>query len=472
MQFNTQSTGTRTVNLAGGKAYTVSPKFELVSILLTSFLQNQFYRSKEDTLSTLLPLIAKDPLFAAKAAIYARREYGMRSITHVVGGEIAKLVKGETWTRKFFAQLFKRPDDMLEVVAYYTGKYGKRPLPNALKDSIRTALSGLGEYALAKYRGEGKEIKMVDLVNLTHPKATPALTKLIKGELKSTGTWETKLTQAGQKAEGEEDKAEMKSAAWMDLLSSKKLGYLAALRNVRNICKQAPEAVPMLCELLTNAEHIKKALIFPFQFQTAIEEVKTDVPRPVLIALAQALELSVENCPVFDGKTLVAVDVSGSMQSENVMNTAALFGAVMWKRNDSAMVLYNDRLGIAQGLPVDSVSSIAAGIASKCRGGTNLALVFNWMLTAPESFDRIVLLSDMQSWQHDRSMPSYLTQYRQRRGKDPFVYSLDLAGHGTALFPESKVFCLAGFSPEIFEVMRMLETDRQALIKTIEGQFI
>jgi hypothetical protein len=73
---------------------------------------------------------------------------------------------------------------------------------------------------------------------------------------------------------------------------------------------------------------------------------------------------------------------------------------------------------------------------------------------------------------HDRAMPSYLAQYRQRRGKDPFVYSLDLAGHGTALFPESKVFCLAGFSPKIFDVMRMLETDRQALIKTIEGQFI
>ena len=39
----------KTENLAGGQAYTQTPELELVSILLTSFANDTFYKSANDT---------------------------------------------------------------------------------------------------------------------------------------------------------------------------------------------------------------------------------------------------------------------------------------------------------------------------------------------------------------------------------------------------------------------------------------
>ena len=80
----------RTVNRAGGEAFVQNPKMQLASVLLTSFAQDQYYRSAKQTFDDLVKLLAQvDPQFAAKAAVYARTEMGMRSITHVLAVELA-----------------------------------------------------------------------------------------------------------------------------------------------------------------------------------------------------------------------------------------------------------------------------------------------------------------------------------------------------------------------------------------------
>ncbi len=68
---------------------------------------------------------------------------------------------------------------------------------------------------------------LVDAVNLVHPPHTEALGALIDGTLAPAETWETKLTQAGQ-TDGS------KSEAWAQLVRTRKLGYFALLRNLRN----------------------------------------------------------------------------------------------------------------------------------------------------------------------------------------------------------------------------------------------
>ena len=93
----------RITNRAGGDAFAQSPKMELASILLTSFAQDQYYRSANDTFKELTALLAKvDAKFAAKAAIYARNEFGMRSITHVQAAEISAYVSGQPWAKDFY----------------------------------------------------------------------------------------------------------------------------------------------------------------------------------------------------------------------------------------------------------------------------------------------------------------------------------------------------------------------------------
>lgn len=471
MRFNTESVGTKTTNLAGGDAYKVDPKFELVSILLTSFVKDGFYRSADDTLAKLKTLIKQtDPLFVAKAAVFARREYGMRSITHVAAGEIAKNAKGETWTKRFFARVFKRPDDMLETVAYYESQYGKHPIPNSLKKGVALAISEYNEYTLAKYRGEGKSIKMVDLVNLCHPKNTPAIKKLVAGELKSTETWEAKLTEAGKSEEGEEKKstekvAELKAEAWRELLETGKLGYFALLRNLRNIEKQAPDLIPLAAKALTNRDAIKRCLILPFQYLKAVESIKNQL---LTCAVSDALSLSLDNCPKLPGSTAVVLDSSGSMQSANLWDTAKLFGAVLFKSNSADIFSFSSECKQFTAIPTDSLPGIMGRIPY-FGGGTDFHSIFK-ALRKP--YDRIIILSDMQGWVGQSAPTQDFWIYKKSYKCNPFIYSIDLAGLGTMQIPEPQTFLLAGFSEKIFDTMRMLEEDRNALIKRIEAEVI
>lgn len=212
-RFNQNSEGTKTVNLAGGQAYSQTPELELVSILLTSFANDQFYKSANDTFDRLKELVRIcDKQFVAQAAIYARTQFGMRSITHVVASELAKHISGEKWAKDFYSAIVYRPDDMMEIISYHTSKNGK--IPNSMKKGIAKAFNKFDRYQLAKYRGEGKGFKLIDVVNIVHPvpveKNADAINALVKGELKSFDTWETELSKAGQVSNSEEEKADFK----------------------------------------------------------------------------------------------------------------------------------------------------------------------------------------------------------------------------------------------------------------------
>ncbi len=129
----------RTTNLAGGQAYVQTPQMQLVSILLTSFAQDQFYRTAKGTFDGIVQLLPQvDAQFAAKAAVYARHQYGMRSITHVLAAELAAHASGQAWSKAFYDRIVRRPDDMTEIAAYYFNKGGKT-LPNAMKKGFASA---------------------------------------------------------------------------------------------------------------------------------------------------------------------------------------------------------------------------------------------------------------------------------------------------------------------------------------------
>src|SRR3954451_1025589 len=114
MKFNTllkRAVLGNTTNLAAGCAFTQSPKDELVSILLTATLGDQFYRSGDATAVRVKELVGStdDKAFVAKAAIYARTKAGMRSISHLVAAALARGVKGATWSKRFYALVVHRP---------------------------------------------------------------------------------------------------------------------------------------------------------------------------------------------------------------------------------------------------------------------------------------------------------------------------------------------------------------------------
>ena len=475
-RFNTTSTGTKTVNLAGGEAYKQTPELELISILLTSFANDSFYRSANDTFERLKELVRVcDKKFVAQATVYARTQFGMRSITHCVASELAKHIAGEKWAKDFYSAVVYRPDDMMEILSYHTANNGK--LPNSMKKGLAKAFDKFDRYALAKYRGEGKGFKLVDVVNLVHPtpveKNADAIMALVKGELKSFDTWETELSKAGQTATNEEEKAEFKKEVWTKLIREKKLGYFALLRNLRNIIEQAPEVINEAIETLTNEAMIKKSLVLPFRFLTAFEEIQklTDgkIVRTVLMALNKAVDIAVSNVPKFDGETLVVLDVSASMQEAHLGTKSphiigALFSAVLAKSNNSDFMVFSDNAQYHNINPMDSTITISNSLRF-ASGGTNFHSIFQ---TANKKYDRIIILSDMQGWIGGYTPTKEFAEYKKSTGANPFVYSFDLKNYGSMQFPETNVFALAGFSEKVFDTMVLLEKDKHALMNEIK----
>jgi 60 kDa SS-A/Ro ribonucleoprotein len=471
---------TKTVNLAGGEAYQESPKLELASLLLTSMVQDQFYRSEGDQLTRLGELVDQvPPTFAAKAAVFARNEYGMRSITHALAGELAARVKGQPWAKDFYAAVVRRPDDITEILSYYLSRNGK-PLPNSLKKGLARAFGKFDGYQLAKYRGEGNGLSLVDAVNLVHPRPTDknaaALSQLVNGTLRlaQTDTWESALSAAGSSASA-------KAEAWEQLLRERKIGYFALLRNLRNIEEQAPGWIPVAAELLQDENLIRKSLVLPFRFTTALDQV-TDTR--LIQAINGAVDISLANVPTFDGSSLIVIDHSGSMGGpyayyggrREAVNWNSnqlkgdLFAAALFKANSADVMVFGTDAGYVQGLnPSDSTLTVAKQIAftdPPGGHGTNFPAIFG---RAKKGYDRIVIFSDMQGWIGYDTPEVAHRAYRDRWSADPFIYSFDLAGYGTLQFPEPKVFALAGFSEKTFDVMKALEADRQALVHKIEA---
>jgi len=468
-KFNKKTKST-IINQAGGQAYSQSNELELMSLGITSMLRDLYYESSDDRVERLKDLISKnDKKFVAKTALYARNKCGLRSITHIIAGEIANKVKNENWTKDFIDKAIFRVDDMTEILAYYGNTYGK-PIPNCLKKGFKKAFTKFDRYQLAKYRGKNKSVKLVDIVNLVHPKHTKDIEDLIKGNLKSKNTWESKLTQAGQNAETEEKKQELKEKAWQDLLNENKLGYFALLRNLRNIseCKNQ-ELIRKALEQLINEKAIKNSLVMPFRFMTAYEQFeqsRDDNSKKIIMSLNKAIDLSLNNVPKFEGKTLICLDDSGSMDNQQKSyNQGALFSAVLQKTNPEAdFCLFGDGVNFYNLNSLDSTITLYSKILSMFRSGStdfnNLVYSFK------KKYDNIIVLSDMQGWVDGGAPKGYWNEYKKNFGI-PNLFAFDLTGYGNMMFPENQVYCLAGFSDKVFDVMKLLTQDRKAMINEI-----
>lgn len=470
MKFNRKAT-TKTVNKAGGEAFSLDDQFSFAFATLTSFLKDKFYSSENEQADTICKGVKNlDKTFVAKTALYARNEAGMRSVSHLIAAELANQVKGKEWTRSFFDKIVHRVDDMMEIAACYFTKYGK-PMPNAMKKGFAKAIGRFDEYALAKYRGEGSAVSLVDLVNLIHPKPTDknaeAIRKLVKGELKSFDTWEKDVSATGQVAENEEQLKELKGDAWRNLIKERKIKYFALLRNLRNILEFAPDCIDDVCEMLTNEEQIKQSLVMPFRFLSAIKAVEQcsfGSERKVLQAINKAIDISLNNVPKFDGKTLVVLDSSGSMDGQPA-EIGSLFSAVLYKTNDCDFMTFSDNAKYQTLNPMDSTITLARSM-DFISGGTNFHSIFN---TANKAYDRIIILSDMQGWVGYNAPTRTFNTYKQKYNCNPKVYSFDLQGYGTVMFPQNNIYCLAGFSDKTFDILGLLEKDRNALINTINS---
>lgn len=470
-RLNEKKTGTKTVNVAGGVGYSLSPKMELVLGVINSFVKSKFYKSVDTETERLLDLARNaDPEFVAKTAVVTRDMFGMRTITHLLAPVVWEKGSGSPWLSRFYDKVVIRPDDMLEIASAHISMHGK-PLPHAMRKGFAKAFERFDEYAIAKYKNSDKKISLVDIVNLVHPKPTAknaeALKALVAGTLKNVDTWESKVSGAGPEADA-------KSAAWEEMITEGKMGYMALLRNCHNIARDVPDdkVFDEFLKQLASGSRIKKARVMPFRIVKAVEEMKkwNDVEpsrkKKMYRALVTAMDKACENIKRLNGKSLVILDESGSMA--RVFENASMMAAIIEKTQDADILKFSNHAH--WWMPkYKSVLENADDLNKSFNGGgTSYENAFN--LFMDKKYDRIFVISDMQTWDdNDYFNPaSSYHAYVEKHGPVK-MYMFDVTGYGTLLHPENDVYVLGGYTLNIFDILEPLEIDKQALIKTIEA---
>ena len=463
-KYNAKAEGVKptVVNAMGENAYQLSAKEELVSTCMTTFLSgDHYYETEKEVVNRIVNKLNEvDPLFAAKLALYVRNEGNLRSVSHLIAATIAKRASGTEWSKRFYNKIVVRPDDMSEILSAYAVQNKMdlkkiRKIPNAIKKGFKTALERLDAYQIDKYKMNSRQVKMLDLVNLFHPKGTQrnqqAYHNLVNGEslagLYASKVLEKEMTKAGQKTQGKsvQEKEAAKKEAIENVLSNVKgMPIMNLLRNLRNIILYAPKSVDDACAQLTNETAVLNSRLLPFRFATAYEEIekmsfsdkKSDtsiafeedynnqtitatefakLKEKVLNAIEDALQISCQNIPELEGNTAILIDHSGSVRGDgggssrvsafSKTTTAMignLFGSMMAYRQKNVYIgLFGDRLipvkvDRSQRLLDFNKKSFDKG--ANCGGGTEQGIYdfFRQAVREKKKIDNIIVFSDCQ----------------------------------------------------------------------------
>lgn len=486
-KFNQKNTD-KTLNRDNFPAYRMEMKEQLVSAVLTTmFGEPKFYGSTDGDIVRLATQCAKaDPAFLCKLACYARNENNLRSVSHVLCCVIAR--EAREYTRQTVRNIVIRPDDMTEILACYKQMYGK-PFPNALKRELANVIQQFDEYQLAKYNGGGA-MKLRDVLRIVHPVPKDAQTealfrKVLDDTLETPYTWETELSAKGNSKK-----------VWDELIASGKVGYMALLRNLRNIVRSGADISPVL-KILSDPERVRKSRQLPFRFYSAYLTLTNDklMRGDIHRALEKALEVSVENMEQIPGRTLIAIDVSGSMGSRisqksdvRCCDIAALLGAMASRLCEDATVCYFDCAGAwsshgSKGYTIkrygkyDSILDICKNSVFR-GGGTQMDLPMIYALKEDGSrdvkpFDRVIYFSDSECNSYYggfiQTVQGMADQYRAKYNPDFWVHGVDLQGYGTQQFKGDRFNLIAGWSESVLPFINLAEKGIGSLVSEIEA---
>ncbi|MDJ1493580.1 TROVE domain-containing protein [Cytophagaceae bacterium DM2B3-1] len=515
MKFTpTSHTAQPTVNYMGGKAYTLQVEMELYTTVVSAMLHDSYYEKADARLERIKALIPKvDPLFVAKLAVYVREQMYLRSVPVVLLGELAKVHQGDSLVSRTVERVVQRPDEIMELLAYYqltnerkeTKKLGK--LSKQIQKGLAKSFNKFDAYQFAKYNRD-TVVRLRDALFLVHPMPKDdaqqeIFTQIASDTLPVPYTWETELSQLGQQSfASEQEKQQVKALKWEELVLSGKLGYMALLRNLRNILTQGTDhALTEALKQIASEDKVKRSKQLPFRFLSAyteIEAVANETNKAKIKATQEALEKAVRyscnNIPVSKGKTLILSDNSGSMFGDMggksvvsamsrraTADIANLFAVLYWAQSeDTEIGLFGDKLVFPELKRNASVFENFASINNAARtcGPSTEQGIFNMiekMLSEKIIVDRIVIFSDCQigarcNWyDHKRRVGSDFGKlFNEYKKLNPNVvtYSVDLKGYGNTLF-EDGVMTVAGWSEKIFDMMVAME-EKESVLSVID----
>jgi hypothetical protein len=372
----------------GAPAVAVTPELALRrSVLACMLWEDEFYEDGVAIAGRIRELVPKvEAAKVAALAVEARTAMKLRHAPLLLVREMARHATHRALVAETMARVIQRADELAEFVAIYW-KDGRAPLSGQAKKGLAAAFPKFDEYALAKYDRAGA-VRLRDVLFLCHAKPRDAeqaavWKRLVDGELATPDTWEVALSAGGDKREH-----------WERLLSERKLGALALLRNLRNM-KDAGVGE----ELVTSAlDAMKTERVLPFRFLAAARyapQWEAELERVMFRAVADRERLA--------GHTVILVDVSGSMVAplasrSEMLRTDAAYGLAVLLREVAEKVSVFTFSDSVKQIPSRRGFALRDAMeASLPHGGTRLGAALD---AITEKYDRIVVVTDEQS--HDR----------------------------------------------------------------------
>lgn len=362
------------------------------SVMAGLLWEDNFYeRGHEvaDRIKFLVPFCRPEEV--AALAIEARNQGRLRHMPLLVMRELARHPSRPKLAEDL-AAVIQRPDELGEFLSIYW-REGRCPLSHQVKKGLASAFQKFDAYQLAKYNRR-EAIRLRDVLFMCHAKPLNREQEelwlaLVEDRLDPPDTWEVALSSGRDKAE-----------TFTRLIRERRLGYLALLRNLRNMAMSGVDHGLIREALLAGAT---KSRALPFRFVAAGRAVPHLEP-----VLDEAMKLAVAGHEPLPGRTAILIDVSGSMtwslsakSDLNRIDAAAALAVLVCCLSEQARV-FTFSNQVVEVPPRASLSLIEAVINSQSHGGTELGKAVK-EIKAKVDCDRLIVVTDEQS--HDRVPP-------------------------------------------------------------------
>lgn len=409
--------GVRKRTHGGAPASRIDSFEELRRTVSTCLLwEDSFYEDGKSTAERIQDLVPKcDRKKVAELAIDARSRMNLRHVPLLVVRELARVSDGTSLVRDTLAEVIQRPDELAEFLSLYWMEE-RTPISKQVQRGLAKAFTKFTAYQLAKYN-QDKAVRLRDVLFLCHAKPkdqeqAEVWKKLVEGTIEAPDTWEVQLSGGADKKE-----------TFERLIQEKKLGYMALMRNLRNMDQAGCDRKLIKKALLEGAN----GRVLPFRYISAAKAA------PAFESdLDAAMIRSLEKMPKLPGRTLLVVDVSGSMYGSPVSRKSdmdraqaacALASLVRGVCEDP--VIYatagNDytRQHKTQLVPSRHGMALAEAVYNLCvplgGGGIFINPVCRWLSEREKDVDRMIIITDEQDCSRD--------------GKDSPIHAKPLGKH-------------------------------------------
>lgn len=484
-----------TTNEAGAPAYSLTSEQALAQFAATGCLSGTYYVTAGDQLDATLALAREcEPEFVAKTAVYARQQGRMKDMPALLCAVLA--VRDGALLARVFPRVVddgKMLRNFVQIVR--SGAVGRKSLGTLPRRLVREWLAGRSPEQLF-HASLGNSPSLGDVIRMVHPKPDDAARANFYAYLIGRPFDRDRLPEPARQLElfrsGEAPLPDVNfqfvsalplaDADWRTLALRSSWTTLRMNLNtfLRHGVFDCGETSLQLAARLASRELVARANAFPYQIMTTLQNLDPRAPQTLRDALEQAMEIATANVPALPGRTVVAVDVSGSMRlpvtghrkgassKATCLDAAAVLAAAVLRRNPSARVIpFHDRVVRVHLDAGESVARIAARLGSLPGGGTDCSAVLAELNRTAAAADTVVYFSDNQSWvdadPNGRST-GMLTEWRRfkRRNPEARLVCIDLQPYRTVQAPVADdVTHVGGFSDEVFEILRaVVDGDR------------